>query len=657
MKKNTYFQYSILFIALTVICFFCFWHNGILPIYGIDGIGQYYPAFLYTGQYLRDLFDTVTKSGSVNFFDLSIGMGEDIIGTLNYYGFGDPLNILAVFATKQSGPYVFAFMYHLRMYLGGLAFMFYCRRFRMSDKAVVIAAISYSFCGYAVFASGMYVQYGSMLYVFPLILTGCERVFHRERGRSLLFFSALYLGLCGFYFTYMCSLFLVPYTLIRLYFLGGKEKLKVSGMSILECLLLYITGLCCAAPILLPSVMMFLTSSRSDSFAVSQLLRLSNYIPVLNRRFVSDANIMNAMRNYPVMICAAALFVLPTGKRITQLRIAVAALLIMLYLPITAIVMNGFADPRDRWVFEAQFVLCVAFAVVLDELQKPQYKRLQNLAAILSIVGIAAAFWARYSSLGDDQKQLFVTADQAMEHTRSVVSASAVISSDNGLFRVSGEFVSSVNERPLNDGMINAYYGTNYWFSIVNADTQEFVDETTGKDNDWRSFGLGRDNENETMAGVKYYLSKTGNAPDAFVIKESFDANDGKWSVYSNPYYRGFAYIADPKGNTDGTAVDCSYSGNDLSCVITGDVAEDCELVTALLYSWGWSAYINGVKTDTNNRSHFLSVDAKGLHKGDTVLFRYISPGFYGGLIAAFAGLMMFAVRSFVMYILRKRAA
>ncbi len=642
MKKSV-IRYTIIFIVLTVLCFFCFWHNGLLPIYGIDGLGQYYPAFCYIGGYLRGLFGDIVQGGSIRLFDLNIGMGEDVIGTLNYYGFGDPLNIAAAFAGRDASPYVFSLLYHLRMYLGGLCFMLYCRRFRISDEASVISAVSYAFCGYAVFASGMYVEYGSMLIVLPLLLTGCERVLHSEKGRSILFFSAFYLGLCGFYFTYMCSVFLAVYVIVRLVFVCGRQNLGIYIKKIAECLFLFAAGLCLSAPVLLPSLLMFLASSRSGISPLAQLLNVSNYIPVLNRRFVSDANIMDSMRNYPVMLSAVCTFFLPHSRRMTQLKIASVSLLVLLYLPITAIVMNGFADPRDRWVFEAQFVLCVVFAVVLDELNLLKKTGLYRTAVAVSLAGIVAAFWTRYSSLGGDQKLLFVTADVARAQTGSVVGASNTVRNDGDLFRISGDFISDVNERPLNDGMTCGYHGVNYWFSIVNDDTQQFVDEASGQDNNWRSYGLGRDGMYETMAGVKYHFSQTQTAVEGYEKVEQITYAGKTWSVFENPKYRGFAWpdrADDPK---PGEYADCSYHGNEMSCVINRDF--DGDLITALPYSRGWSVTVNGAEASCENSNHFLAASSDGFKKGDRIEFRYSPPGFGAGLAAAAAGLAAFAIR------------
>ena len=636
IKNDQLIIYTAGFLILTAVCRISFWHRGIVPIYGIDGLGQYYPVFLYIGQFLRSLFmhpvDTVMRGT----FDLAVGMGEDIIGTLNYYGFGDPVNLLAVFATKQTGPYVFALSYHLRLYLGGLCFILYCRRFDLDRLAVIAGALCYAFCGYAVYAAGMYIQYGSMLYVFPLLLLGCEEVLKGEGKPRWLVLAAWYLGLCGFYFTYICAVFLPVYCIVRSCFIYGRSNVRRIAASCINCALMFLLGIGLSAPIFIPTLLSFMSSDRSGADPLRALVTLSNYIPALNRRFVADANIMDALRNYPVLIAAAGSFFIPASRRIVQIRAAVVSLFVLLYLPVTGIVFNGFADPRDRWVFEAQFVLCVAFAVVLSEMKDDRFRKLYRAALILSVANIVIAFWGRYSSLGDDRKDMYVTVQQARDETLPVTDGSEIIAQDKDLYRISGDMVSAVNGRPLNTGMISGYYGTGYWFSVVNANTQKYVDDATKVSNDWRSFGLGNMNLPNTMAGVKYYISDGGDAPEGFERVETIQEGKSAREVYENREFAGFAYYKDPEGRIYDSSVDCVYDSGNLTCRIGDAVpAGSSAFIAAIPYSAGWRAYVDGVGVVPKNDSCLVAIDPALLHKGSVIVLRYVTPGLYAGFAVA----------------------
>lgn len=654
LAKKPFITYTLLFLALLLACFLTFFRKGLLPIYSIDGLGQYYPVFMYIGKTVREFFAGLFGGGQIRFYDLSVGMGEDIFGTLNYYGFGDPVNLLSAFATDSSGPFLFSFVYFLRLYLGGIAFIFFCRRFSLSANASVVAALSYVFWGYGLFASMMYTQYAAMLYVLPMLLAGCEMVF--EGGRShVLFLSALYLGLCGFYFTYICSLFLVVYCIVRCAFKFGKTGIKTAVQKCLLCALFYALGIAASLPVLLPSLFAFLESSRGTSSPISTLLTLSYYIPSLDRSFVADANIMNSVRNYPVMIAGIAVFLLPKSRRTMQLRLAVISLFVLLYLPITARIANGFADPRDRWVFIAQLMLCVTFAAVAQMLEEDAgFNKYIPAVYAAVLINIILSFALLYSGMGRDRKSMFVSADEARAEMQSVVTASSV-AEDPGLFRISGDFTSKINERPKNNAMLNGYNGLTYWFSIVNSDTQEFVDTVTKKSNDWRSFGLFEDINAEDMAAVKYRFVQGEGAPEGYELTGTVDADGTSWSVYERSDFRPFAYITDAAGKAISDCSLCTYEMNTFSCVISEDAPKDGMLRTAIPYAPGWSAYVNEKKTGTTSDGHFLAIASGGLNKDDVITFRYVSPGFYEGVWACLASALIYVLIVILSFVAKRK--
>ncbi len=647
-KKKPIRTYTILFVLLLVGCFSTFFRKGLLPIYKIDGLGQYYPAFMYIGKILRE--------GHMRFYDLSVGMGEDIFGTLNYYGFGDPVNILSVFATESTGPYIFSLIYFVRLFLGGICFMLYCRRFFPASLAGVFSSLSYVFWGYGLFASAMYPQYAAMLYVLPLLLTGCEMTLKKERS-PILFLTSLYLGLCGFYFTYICVLFLIVYCAVRSLFIYGHKDLFSALKRCMICALEFLLGICCSLPVLLPSLFAFLSSNRGASSVAATLFNYTFYLPSLDRSFVSDANIMNSIRNYPVMLSAVALFLLPANKRNKQLRILVVSLLVLLYLPITARAFNGFADARDRWVFEAQLCLCIVFASVSDALSSDErYKKRMGAVYAAVFVNIIISFWGLYSGMGKDMKTLYAGADEVRNEMSSPVTLSAVIKDDGSLYRVSGDFRSDINDRPQNIAMLAGYNGMTYWFSIVNENTQKYVDEVTGISNDWRSYGFGDDIKAETKAGVKYRFVKDGNVPAGYDHVDSVILGDTTWEIYENPDFASFARIVDVSGNTVGECADCSYDTNVFTCRLSGGLPEGADsVITAIPYANGWSAFVDEKKIETHCNGHFLAVSASDLSDDDVIRFEYVSPGFYTGLWICGTSLTVYILYCLFCFIKRKK--
>lgn len=93
-----------------------------------DGYNQYYPVMVYCGKYFRELFKGIIH-GKMLFkqFDFSIGLGEGIIPALNYYGFGDPFFVLSALFPVKYSAYGYSFVYLVKIYVSGLAFIYYCK--------------------------------------------------------------------------------------------------------------------------------------------------------------------------------------------------------------------------------------------------------------------------------------------------------------------------------------------------------------------------------------------------------------------------------------------------------------------------------------------------------------------------------------------------
>lgn len=97
-------KYTITFIIVSLITYSLQLFYGKSFIYsevGLagDGLVQHYNALAYYGNWMWTILKNIFLEHrlSIPEFDMSIGLGGDIISTLNFYAMGDPLNLLAVF--------------------------------------------------------------------------------------------------------------------------------------------------------------------------------------------------------------------------------------------------------------------------------------------------------------------------------------------------------------------------------------------------------------------------------------------------------------------------------------------------------------------------------------------------------------------------------
>lgn len=122
---------------------------------GGDGLVQHFNSLAYYGNWLRSIIKNifVLHSFSIPEYDLSIGLGGDIVTTLNYYVLGDPLNLLAVFVPARFTEFLYTALIILRLYLSGIAFYLYCGYHGYEGDRILPGALIYVFSFYSLVCS------------------------------------------------------------------------------------------------------------------------------------------------------------------------------------------------------------------------------------------------------------------------------------------------------------------------------------------------------------------------------------------------------------------------------------------------------------------------------------------------------------------------
>ena len=97
-RSNFFLIYSIAFLICAALCYFWFIINKKTLIINSDGWRQHFAAFVYFGNYGREVIKTLIETHKLVFpqWDFSIGLGSDILTTLHFYVIGDPLDLLSI---------------------------------------------------------------------------------------------------------------------------------------------------------------------------------------------------------------------------------------------------------------------------------------------------------------------------------------------------------------------------------------------------------------------------------------------------------------------------------------------------------------------------------------------------------------------------------
>ena len=236
---------------------------------GSDSFGQVVPFAMHMARTLA----------SEGFTGWSFESG---LGSPTALWLGDVFGLLS----QLGGPdHVLPFrvwVYVLKLVLGGAAFFVFVRAYVTRWETVVISALAYSFCGYAVI-NGQWDSEASAFIFFPLILWAINR--HLRSAKVIALPLVVALSLVSGVFFVALAVFLMLCCLA--FVLTSPEPKVMLKAWLLKILPLTVIGYLLASPILLPIVLQLMDSSRVGGGQslfqkiLEQSLRLNDW-PLIN---------------------------------------------------------------------------------------------------------------------------------------------------------------------------------------------------------------------------------------------------------------------------------------------------------------------------------------------------------------------------------------
>lgn len=383
-KDKTYTIYTILFCIISFIVFFVFIKNNKSFIWQADGIKQHFAILYDFNQMLRNMF-----IDGIPMLSWNMGLGLDIIGQYSYYVLGDPFAYISLLFPMEKLELAYNFLVLLRMYCVGLAFIAYCKYNKKEELNTILGAIIYTFCGFILYAGIRHPYFTNAVIFLPLTLLGTEKLL-KENKKIFFIFIIFLSAISNYYFFYMITIINFIYGVIK-YIFEYNEGFKVFIKKISSAIICYIIGILMASIILLPTVYAFLDSARTNSIQVATYI--SGYY-----KFLFMGIFSMRFKNWTV-ICVSVitllmipiLFAKLKSKEIRTYLSLFIITTIMLLIPESASMMNGFSFPSNRWVFAYSFIL--AYMVVLGFDKKIEYSKKQKkymfiILAMYSLVGI-----------------------------------------------------------------------------------------------------------------------------------------------------------------------------------------------------------------------------------------------------------------------------
>lgn len=554
---------------------------------GTDGIAQYYPAMCFIGKWFRKIIESLLQGRlEVPLVEYTLGMGEDILVTLNYYGLGDPFYLLAALVSNDAMPYFYTALFFIRLYLGGMAFILLAKEIvpHKHSSAYVLGAVVYVSSGYTVVANLYYGFIHAVLYI-PLMFYGVELILNGRKKRWTII-TVFFFALSGFFYLYVGMVACFVYVVIR-YFssrVGIREFLKrciIWGIA-------FITGILLAAFVFLPEIVGYLNCTREREVSVPIIYSIGQYKDMFFKLFFAKGANFQVMA-FPIVAVIVIVSIM-LAEKYTKEKIVVLLCGIAFAIPVFSYIMSGFGGLYDRW--QIVLVLCISLLVVkgweeLFEISRLKVLGICNLFLIFLTIGyyedlllddgyyqhtikificiMCCTFVFGYITKRSGKTQIakwglcmigvvsvflqinnnlrYYDIEYIKEH--NVIEEVLNDNSKDEFFRIDNEQVFNQEKPLLNLGFIQGYFGLGEYFSIVNKEYVTALSEwQILSKNSYHSYGINHRTILETLCNVKYMVLQNGHdylKPYGFDYVDS--TQDGIWNVYENKYSLPLGYM------------------------------------------------------------------------------------------------------------------
>lgn len=572
-RASYWIAYTVLFLICCAFTVIAYPFNGKSIMWTVDGLGQYYPFFIYEGEWLRSAWDSLLQGQGLQFalWEWNLGYGSDVLLSLDVVL--DPVNLLSAFAVGEATQWMYQFTIILRMYLAGVAFSLFVRRYVAARFPILCGALLYSLSVTSLYAC-IWPGGCAPLVLFPLLLLGAEKIIVHERPYLFLAIAFLFFTV-SYYFSYMACILLVPFCIVRVYRIYGRQTVLslVKWTLTFAAYLVLAAGL--AAWILVPEIQALMGMDRVTKREVEiPLLYTPQYYQGLISGFISNASVgSDCQIGYGGIVLIACLLLFSEHDRRRTLKISFLVMTAAFFIPLAGSIMNGFNYATNRWSWAYALLVCSIVVMELPTLLNasrrqvkfvltglivytvivfllPEARTERTMAALLVTlifcgilftpnlhrekrgmallmcialsVGINGFYfidggeggWAKHSTAFGTSYDMLT-----FESPNSLI---AKVDDPDGYWRYDASPMSS---RSTNDSLVLGISGIDFYTSLYNDDVDRFHTEMgIVEDNVNFSYkSLGARTILEEIAGVKYYLYPKDNKE---TLPYNYNSND-----------------------------------------------------------------------------------------------------------------------------------
>ena len=365
--------------------------NGSLFLFYGDNVEQLIPFYNHLTNLIR--------SGSLNFWDPSVGFGSNLFVFFFNAPLGSPFLYLLLFFEPKFIPYSFLFTLLIRLFLTSIFAYLWIGKLTKKESTRLILSLAFTFSGWAMY----WIHYNTTLdfYMYvPLILYLSEEVL--ENRKRLLFVICVGLAaISSLYYFYIFAWLLFIYHSLRHITSSQKASLKTYFQAFMKLLPWFILGITLVSFIIFPNIAIILSSPRFSGaqdalFLVDvSFIRIYSFLtaffsPVLSdydtnifaSRVLDNQVFLNYYYSFLIFPLVLPLFFFINNKKKWIYIITILLFYFSSFIPFFSVLFNGNSD--RRWQLILLIINIVSVAYILEH----SFSRTQVIISFMVTTGI-----------------------------------------------------------------------------------------------------------------------------------------------------------------------------------------------------------------------------------------------------------------------------
>lgn len=360
------FWYTVIFAVTAGGVFYLFYAYDKSFCWTTDAVSQYIPkAAHFISHTMESIEELLSGNLVIPMYDFNLGMGDGV----QFHT--EPLYWLYLLFGLESVEEGYNFLVLLRFYFAGLSMSAFLLYFKNGMWQSVLGSMIYIFCGFGLSGGLRHGHFIIPMITFPVMLLSIEEIYRKKNWVWCTITVAVSL-LCGYYFTYMNTIGMGIYFLIR-FFCGKEPKSFRSfwrmGWTIVGS---YLLGVLLGNITLFNTFADYLSSSRTSGNAQAKgnMLRYAKDWGIeFFRSFITPGTYPGEwmwLGFIPLVYILIVLLFIRRGRK--NLKTAFLLGILFGLVPFFGWVFSGFGDLTNRWCYMLAFVVGVIVAVMMKEL-------------------------------------------------------------------------------------------------------------------------------------------------------------------------------------------------------------------------------------------------------------------------------------------------